>query len=90
VIRVIKDHLQPDDRRAPTLAPWHGLDLDFTGVVFDGGNLSGAQFSGGDVSFFGAQFSGGDVDLSQAADWSAPPRFDHGPDLPAGLRLPSG
>jgi len=78
VIRVIKDHLQPDDRRAPTLAPWHGLDLDFTGVVFDGGNLSGAQFSGGDV------------DLSQAADWSAPPRFDHGPDLPAGLRLPSG
>ena len=40
---------------------WQGLDFDFTGVVFDGGNFYDARFSGGTVSFRGAVFSGGTV-----------------------------
>ncbi|MEU4498917.1 pentapeptide repeat-containing protein [Streptomyces sp. NPDC023998] len=63
VIRLIRDHLR--------LAPehphsWQGHDLDFTGVVFDGGDLSGAAFSGGTVDFSGAEFSGGTVTFSNA------------------------
>src|SRR6266498_906744 len=54
VIRVIKDHLQPGKTRAPTLVPWHGLDLDFTGVVFDGGDFRCVQFTGGEIDFTGA------------------------------------
>jgi hypothetical protein len=30
---------------------WQGLDLDFTGVVFDGGDFTGAEFSSGRVRF---------------------------------------
>jgi uncharacterized protein YjbI with pentapeptide repeats len=67
VIRVITAHLREDAAIA-----WRGLNFDFTGVVFDGGDFYGAQFSGGRVSFtrarfssgeiyFGAQFSGGEV-----------------------------
>lgn len=40
---------------------WQGLNLDFTGVVFDGGDFSGAEFSGGVVSFVRSEFSGGAV-----------------------------
>jgi hypothetical protein len=61
VIRVITDHL---NGTAPV--SWRGLNLDFTGVVFDGGNFGGATFSGGTVSFRGATFSGGTVDFSGA------------------------
>ncbi|QXE33995.1 pentapeptide repeat-containing protein [Streptomyces sp. GMY02] len=58
VIRLIRDHL-----RLPPEHPhsWQGHDLDFTGIVFDGGNFSLAVFSGGMVSFIGAEFSGGMV-----------------------------
>jgi uncharacterized protein YjbI with pentapeptide repeats len=56
VIRVINAHLQAD---APV--SWQGLDYDFTGVVFDGGNFRDAEFSGGTVSFADAKFSGGEV-----------------------------
>ena len=52
VIRVITAHLQKD-----TTAPWCGADLDFTGVVFDGGKFVEAEFSGGTVSFNDAVFS---------------------------------
>jgi uncharacterized protein YjbI with pentapeptide repeats len=45
---------------------WQGLDLDFTGVVFDGGDFTDAQFSGGTVLFSLARFSGGEVDFSGA------------------------
>ena len=56
---------------------WQGLNLDFTGVVFDGGDftgagspadgqLRGAEFSGGTVNFSGAEFSGGTVNFSGA------------------------
>src|ERR1035441_2233028 len=61
VIRVIAAHLRPN---APT--SWEGLDLDFTGVTFDGGNFSGSRFSGGDVTFYGASFSGDEVIFDEA------------------------
>jgi uncharacterized protein YjbI with pentapeptide repeats len=56
VIRVITAHLQAD---APV--SWQGLDFDFTGVFFDGGDFSGAEFSGGLVNFRDATFTGGTV-----------------------------
>jgi uncharacterized protein YjbI with pentapeptide repeats len=52
-IRVITNHLKAD-----SLVPWHGLDLDFTGVVFDGGDFTEAEFNGGNISFTGAVFTG--------------------------------
>jgi uncharacterized protein YjbI with pentapeptide repeats len=61
VIRVITAHLQKDATRS-----WQGLTFDFTGVVFDGGNFSGAQFSDGTVLFNKAQFSSGTVMFSDA------------------------
>src|SRR5260221_539830 len=54
-------HLRPD---APV--SWQGLDLDFTGVVFDGGDFSGARFAAGEVYFDGAKFSGGTVAFRDA------------------------
>ncbi|HMD25425.1 MAG TPA: pentapeptide repeat-containing protein, partial [Streptosporangiaceae bacterium] len=41
IIRVIGAHL-----RRGAAVPWQGLNLDFTGVVFDGGDFSAAWFSG--------------------------------------------
>jgi uncharacterized protein YjbI with pentapeptide repeats len=73
VIRVIGAHL-----RQGALRSWQGLNLDFTGVEFDGGDFSGARisgvvvdftgarFSGGTVGFTGVQFSGGTVDFDRA------------------------
>ncbi|MFF4787902.1 pentapeptide repeat-containing protein [Streptomyces griseorubiginosus] len=60
VIRLIRDHLRlpPEHPRS-----WQGCDLDFTGVTFDGGDLTGAVFSGGNVSFAEAVFSGGAIDF---------------------------
>ena len=53
LLRVIAAHLQEG-----AAVPWCGLDLDFTGVVFDSGSFGGAVFSGGLVSFTGALFPG--------------------------------
>src|SRR5215813_11848848 len=61
VIRVITTHLKED-----AAVSWQGLDFDFTGAVFDGGDFSDAQFSGGRVDFTGAGFSGGRVDFTSA------------------------
>jgi uncharacterized protein YjbI with pentapeptide repeats len=72
VTRAITAHLKND-----AAVSWQGSDFDFTGVVFDGGDFSDAQFSGGTVSFsdaqfsgtvrfFGAQFSGGTVNFQRA------------------------
>src|SRR5580658_83192 len=58
VIRVIAAHLQKDKDAAMS---WQGLNFDFTGAVFDGGDFGGAVFSGGEVSFDRARFSGGEV-----------------------------
>jgi Pentapeptide repeats (9 copies) len=54
VIRVITRHLRDDAE-----VSWQGHDLDFTGVVFDGGDFEGARFNDGTVSFRRARFSGG-------------------------------
>ncbi|MFD3685451.1 pentapeptide repeat-containing protein [Nocardiopsis sp. NPDC058631] len=59
IIRIISNHL-----REPTR--WQGKNYDFTGVVFDGGNLAGAEFTGGEVSFSGAEFVGWEVSFRGA------------------------
>ena len=61
VIRVIAARLRKD-----AATSWQGLDLDFTGVVFDGGDFSSVQFSSGTVSFREARFSGGTVSFREA------------------------
>src|SRR5215475_4710960 len=42
IIRLIATHLA-----AGAAVSWRGLDFDFTGAVFDGGNFTYARFSGG-------------------------------------------
>src|SRR5215471_9510060 len=54
VIRVITAHLKGD-----AAVSWQGLNFDFRGAVFDGGNFRRAEFSGGTVNFGGAEFCGG-------------------------------
>ncbi|MGV9231751.1 pentapeptide repeat-containing protein [Streptomyces nigra] len=58
VIRLIRDHL-----RLPESDPrsWRGIDLDFTGVVFDGGDFSRSVFRNNRVSFTDATFLSGRV-----------------------------
>ena len=46
---------------------WQGLNFDFTGVVFDGGDFTDARFSGGIVLFTGTVSSGGEVSFHRAA-----------------------
>jgi hypothetical protein len=53
VIRVITAHLKAD-----AAVSWQGLNFDFTGAVFDGGDFDYARFSGGKVNFGDARFSG--------------------------------
>lgn len=60
IIREITERLQED-----ALNSWSNLNLDFTGVVFDGGNFSGASFNGGSVSFMEAKFSEGIVSFAE-------------------------
>ncbi|XKK37270.1 pentapeptide repeat-containing protein [Nocardiopsis sp. ARC36] len=57
IIRIIGNHLRGPSR-------WRGKDFDFTGVVFDGGDLSQVRFTGGRVSFDDAEFAGGEVSFS--------------------------
>jgi hypothetical protein len=62
IIRLIGAHL-----RLGAAVSWQGLNLDFTGVVFDGGDFVGAVFYyGGPVSFDGAVFYGGQVSFRGA------------------------
>jgi uncharacterized protein YjbI with pentapeptide repeats len=63
IIRLIRDHLLPD---ADAAVSWQGLNLDFTGVVFDGGDFAGARFSDGIVRFGGASFVSGEVSFGRA------------------------
>jgi Pentapeptide repeats (9 copies) len=95
VIRVITAHLHKD-----AAVSWCGADLDCTGVVFDGGDFAGAEFSGGTVSFRAAKFSGGMVSFGRAAfsggtvefyrpaSWASPPTFPWTDTLPSGVKLP--
>jgi hypothetical protein len=57
VIRVITAHLQQDTGEKS----WQGLNFDFTGVVFDGGDFSDIRLSGGVVTFDRAVFADGMV-----------------------------
>jgi uncharacterized protein YjbI with pentapeptide repeats len=73
IIRLIGAHLRP-----AAAVSWQGLNFDFTGMVFDGGDFTAAvfsggivlfndaEFSGGQVSFHGAEFSGGQVSFHSA------------------------
>jgi uncharacterized protein YjbI with pentapeptide repeats len=72
VIRVITAHLQ-----GGAAVSWRGLDFDFTGVVFDGGDFRSAQFSGGKVNFSGARFSAGLVDFDRAKFTGSRVYFNH-------------
>ena len=63
VIRVITAHLQAETAEAKS---WQGLDFDFTGVVSDGGDFRGAEFSGGLAVFDDAEFVGGTVRFNRA------------------------
>jgi uncharacterized protein YjbI with pentapeptide repeats len=61
VIRVIAAHLKKD-----AAVSWQGLSLDFNGVVFDGGDFRGAEFSDSLAVFDNAEFSGGTVRFNRA------------------------
>lgn len=73
IIRIISAHLRPSAETS-----WQGIDLDFTGVYFDGGSFTdvefscgsvkftGARFVGGTIGFDGTKFSGANVDFSKA------------------------
>ena len=75
VIRVIGDRLRPDGKRAPGTASWRGLTLDFTEVVFDGGDFSDAEFIG-NVSFIGAEFTDETVYFNRAKFTGSRVSFD--------------
>ena len=60
VIRIIAAHL-----RERAKVSWQGLNFDFTGATFDGGDFSGANFSSSRADFDKAVFSGGEVDFSE-------------------------
>ena len=59
IIRLISAHLRPG-----AAVSWQGLNFDFTGVVFDGGDFTAARFSGGIVLLDDAVFSGGLVSFA--------------------------
>jgi hypothetical protein len=71
VIRVITAHLE-----GGAAASWRGLTFDFGGVVFDGGDFSGAKFSSGTVRFDRAEFSSGTVRFGDAKFCGGTVRFD--------------
>jgi uncharacterized protein YjbI with pentapeptide repeats len=71
VIRVITAHLKDG-----AAASWRGLNLDFTGVVFDGGEFSDAVFAGGEVSFRRAKFTGSQTNFRGAKFTGGQVKFD--------------
>ena len=56
VIQVIAAHLKAD-----AAVSWRGLEFDFRGVIFDGGDFRGAEFASGLAVFDAAKFTGGKV-----------------------------
>jgi len=71
IISTITAHLR---KRAPI--SWQGLDFDFTGATFDGGNFGGATFSSGQARFVGAMFCGGQVNFEGATFTGGQVNFD--------------
>jgi len=55
MIRVIRDHLRPGFNHEN----WANCNFSFEGATFDCGDLTGARFTGGNVSFHGARFISG-------------------------------
>jgi uncharacterized protein YjbI with pentapeptide repeats len=72
VIRIITLRL-----RDGAAVSWQGLNFDFEGVVFDGGDFRGVRFSGGTVHFINAQFSGGGVDFGSVRFSGGTVHFNH-------------
>jgi uncharacterized protein YjbI with pentapeptide repeats len=64
ILRIFRSRLRDHTR-------WQDKDYDFTGVVFDGGDLSKACFTGGKVTFAGARFTNGKFTLA-GADFQDP------------------
>jgi hypothetical protein len=69
VVRVITEHLKDG-----AAVSWQGLNFDFTGVVFDGGDFTGARFSGGQINFNEARFSVGQVNFGGSRPVACPDR----------------
>ncbi|MFF0766934.1 pentapeptide repeat-containing protein [Streptomyces sp. NPDC003737] len=63
VIRVIRDHFRLASDHPHC---WQGHHLDFTNVIFDGGDLTGAVFLNSVVDFSGAVFNGGTMRFNEA------------------------
>jgi hypothetical protein len=61
IIRLIGTHL-----RHGAAVSWQGLTFDFNGVIFDGGDFRGAEFSRGVAVFDGAEFCSGIVRFNRA------------------------
>lgn len=61
IIRLIGTHLRPG-----AAVSWQGLTFDFNGVIFDGGDFRGAEFSSGLAVFDGAEFCSGTVRFNHA------------------------
>ena len=55
MIRVIRDHLRPGF----SAVSWTNCNFSFEGATFDCGDLTGARFIGGNVSFHGVHFVSG-------------------------------
>jgi hypothetical protein len=83
IIRIIGNHL-----RDGATVSWQGYDLDFSDVVFDGGDFHSAAFTGrtsfvrarfvtGRVDFTGARFVTGRVDFAGARFEGGQVRFAH-------------
>jgi len=77
IIRVIRDHLRPGF----SAVSWTQDNFSFEGAIFDCGDLTGAQFTGGHVSFHGAYFVSGvfnfnNVRFDGARVWFTGARFD--------------
>ncbi|MFI0411906.1 hypothetical protein [Actinomadura sp. 3N508] len=78
IIRVIGNHLN-----GHTDVYWRGHYLNFTGVVFDGGDSRSAVFSNACISFHRARFVGGLADIRAA-------RFEGGEVVYRGARFEGG
>jgi len=58
-------------------AEFRGGEINFRSAKWSGDTtlFSGAKFCGSEVDFSSSKFSSGTIDLSDAADWSYPPKF---------------
>jgi uncharacterized protein YjbI with pentapeptide repeats len=65
LIRVIAEHLR-DHSAGKSLIHWGDCRFDFTGAVFDGGDLSGIEIRGGTMNFERATFNSATVSFQHA------------------------